>query len=1199
MLMLNRFSCFLFVFLWTLSSFPLSASEPAEAFLEALRERRMHDMALDYLDRAEKNPLVDQEIRERLDLERGLTLIQGAAYQGDFAIRESMLDDAQTYLDKFIRTRQGHPKVTSAQSQLANLLEQRATMKVEKANSPSGSGDKSKLLNEANELYTKAYASFRRMQNDLKERLEELPPTLDPAKDKEKIALRDELRKEFLQAKLVSAVIKEEQAECYPEDSQERKDALNQAVTEFGKVYEDYRQRLAGLYAFMYQGRCFQKLGKLKEALANYVDLLDQPDSPDAFRVLKTKVLVMAMECWMDPSQKKHAEAIQQATEWVKKIRPNEQSNEQWLQVRFLLATASRDYADIIKKTKPGDPQIRGLISDAKKQCSTISRFPGPYQDPAKKLLAELGGRKVNEGEEGKEPTNFVEAKDAGKDAIDAVEVAKRVLELIPARIAQEKDAEIKADLQKQVDEAKQTLATGRSKALDNFRLAMKFVEPDTPLAEVNAVRYYLCYLYYENSDYFSAAMLGEFLARRYPSATGARQCAKIAMASFIKLYAEDQTGDKSFESEHTIGIARYITETWPDQPEAEDAFNTLIPFMIKAGDLEAAQAFMEQIPVDSDRRGQAELTTGQAMWAAYLKGMRAIRKSEKGEDVDEELKTTEELNALKGKAQEVLAAGVERMKQNEKVNPTVLTAGLSLAQIYVDTDQAQSAVTQLEDAKIGPLVLIRKNAGGATEAITQEVLKTALRAYIASLESAEDGAAVNAKAKGIMEELKAATGDDQKGQEKLVGIYISLAQDLKDQISLLESEDAKTKLTTGFESFLDEVFASTKELSVMNWVAQTFGAMAEGLNTGTALSPAAKKYFDKSISTYDKMLADGSLSDSLKIQLRMKKASSLAQISEYEKAVEIFETILKENNMMLEVQARAADVYMQWGKLAKDNEIYKKAVLGDKLDAEKKPTIWGLIKLSKIAVRHKYMEQFYDARRKLAECHLAMAQNAQGADQTKYFDLAKKDIITTQNAYRDLGGDESFEQFNKLYKSIQGKAGEKVTGLEKKETLVAVVELPEEAPEQTEDKSETPKESEEEDEPATPPLSPTMQYVLLGSICGVGLIAVVAGIIIGGGKKKRKSSAVHGATETEEPDFSKHVPKARGGSGGSGGEVNFSGIGEAVDQAKTKKPAAKKPAAKSSRPAAQKPAGEKPAGDAAPRRVPKRVPKQKPGNDG
>ena len=227
------------------------------------------------------------------------------------------------------------------------------------------------------------------------------------------------------------------------------------------------------------------------------------------------------------------------------------------------------------------------------------------------------------------------------------------------------------------------------------------------------------------------------------------------------------------------------------------------------------------------------------------------------------------------------------------------------------------------------------------------------------------------------------------------------------------------------------------------------------------------------------------------------------------------------------------------------------------------------------------------------------MAQNAQGADQTKYFDLAKKDIITTQNAYRDLGGDESFEQFNKLYKSIQGKAGEKVTGLEKKETLVAVVELPEEAPEQTEDKSETPKESEEEDEPATPPLSPTMQYVMLGSICGVGLIAVVAGIIIGGGKKKRKSSAVHGATETEEPDFSKHVPKARGGSGGSGGEINFSGIGEAVAQSKTKKPAAKKPAAKSSRPATQKPAGEKPAGDAAPRRVPKRVPKQKPGNDG
>ena len=1190
MLMLNRCICFLIISCAAFAPQMLAAAEPAEAFLEALRERRMHDMALEYLDGAEKNPLIGQDIRERIDLERALTLIQGAAYQGDFAIRESMLDDAQTYLDKFIRTRQGHPKVTSAQSQLANLLEQRATMKVEKANSPSGSSSKAKLLAEANDLYDKAYTSFRRMQNELKERLEELPPTLDPAKDKEKIALRDELRKEFLQAKLVSAVIKEEQAECFADDSKERKELLNQAVAEFGKVYQDYRQRLAGLYAYMYQGRCYQKLGKLKEALANYVDLLDQPDSPDAFRVLKTKVLVMAMECWTDPAQKKHAEAIQQATEWLKKIRPNEQSNEQWLQVRFLLATASRDYADIIKKTKPGDPQVRALISDAKKQCSAISRFPGTYQDPAKKLLAELGGRKVDEGTEGKEPTNFVEAKAAGKDAIDAVEVAKRVLELIPARIAQEKDAKIKADLQKQVEEAKQTLATGRSKALDSFRLAMKFVEADTPLAEVNAVRYYLCYLYYENNDLYSAAMLGEFLARRYPSATGARQCAKIAMASYIKLYSEEQSEDKAFESDHTIRIAEFITETWPDQPEAEDAFNTLIPFMIKAGDLEKAQAFMEQIPADSKRRGQAELTTGQAMWAAYLKGMRAIRKSEKGEDVDEELKTPEELNALKGKAQEVLAAGVERMKKSEQLNPTVVTAGLSLAQIYVDTDQAAAAVTLLEDPKVGPLSLVRKDAAGVTDPIKQETLKTSLRAYIASLESAEDGAAVNAKAKGIMDELKAATGDDAEGQEKLVAIYISLAQDLKDQISLLESEDAKTRLTAGFESFLNEVFASTKELSVMNWVAETFGAMGEGLNTGTALSPAAKKYFDKSISTYDKMLSDASLSDSLKIQLNMKKASSLAQISEYQQAVDIFEKILKENNMMLEVQARAAEAYQAWGKAASDNEIFKKAVVGDKVNAENKATIWGWIKLANIAVRNKYMEQFYDARRKLAECHLAMALNSQGADQKKYFDLAKKDIISTQNSYRNLGGDESFEEFNKLYKSIQGKAGEKVTGLEKKETLVAVVELTPDEPDETESATKTAPQDTEPEEPAKPPLSPMMQYILLGSICGVGLIAVVAGIIISGGKKKRKTGPLRTVSEAPEPDFSKHVPKDRGATDVIGPQINLGGNEGASAQPQIRKTAAKK----------QPPsAGEQPAPSAAPRRAPKRVPKQKPGNDG
>jgi hypothetical protein len=70
------------------------------------------------------------------------------------------------------------------------------------------------------------------------------------------------------------------------------------------------------------------------------------------------------------------------------------------------------------------------------------------------------------------------------------------------------------------------------------------------------------------------------------------------------------------------IGIASYVTQKWPDQEEAVEALNTLIPFMIQAGDLDAAERYLTEIPEDSPKRGDAEIKTGQAMWSAYLRGM-------------------------------------------------------------------------------------------------------------------------------------------------------------------------------------------------------------------------------------------------------------------------------------------------------------------------------------------------------------------------------------------------------------------------------------------------------------------------------------------------------------------------------------------------------------------------------------------------
>src|SRR5439155_6728533 len=176
-----------------------------------------------------------------------------------------------------------------------------------------------------------------------------------------------------------------------------------------------------------------------------------------------------------------------------------------------------------------------------------------------------------------------------------------------------------KEALQKELSEAKTTASKGRSDAKHFCRLALKLADSETDINDLNLVRYLLCYLLYSERSYYDAIVIGDFLAKRFPDSQGARQCAKIALASYVNLYSESDSEDKDFEAQQIAAMADYIVKKWPDQPEADEALNTLIPFMIRAKKLDQAQEYLAKIPTDSPQRGTAELRTGQALWASYL----------------------------------------------------------------------------------------------------------------------------------------------------------------------------------------------------------------------------------------------------------------------------------------------------------------------------------------------------------------------------------------------------------------------------------------------------------------------------------------------------------------------------------------------------------------------------------------------------
>lgn len=1019
-----------------------SAHEPAQAFLDGLRERNYFDIALDYLASAEKDPSISDSFKETILYEKGTTLVQGAKLQRDSALREQQLDEAQKTLQQFITAKPQHLYAIAARSQLGNVIVERARNRVEKSKKVTAA-EKATLQKQARDLYEQGGKVFTALVEELRTKLKSYPSpsALDEKKDAKRIEERDRYRMDFLQAQLLAAATTEEIADTMAKDSKEWTQTLTAAADAYKKIYEDYRKWIAGQYARMYQARCLQKLGKHKEASTFLNELLANDDKDEAFRKLRLKAMALAVESWM--AQQIYPEITERAAKMVESARPSEERTDDMLLIRLTVAKACKAYADQLKAKNQRDPQIRKLLRDGRAYVTFLTRFPNDYQEAARRLLPEFAGGDVETAAR-PDPKTFAEAKNAAKDAIDGMQTANLLLKTLPARLATLKPAD-RNELQKQLDEAKQNAAKGQSDAMHFCRLALKLADGETNIDDLNLVRYLLCYLLYSEKSYYDAIVIGDFQAKRYPDSQGARQCAKIVLASYVNLYGESDDDDKEYETRQIAATADYIVKKWPDQPEADEALNTLIPFMIRAGKLDQAQAYLAKIPTDSPQRGTAELKMGQALWADYLSTSKQIRDWENGVQPLPEgadlASQKRELDELKSKARQTLADGVERMRKSGETSKVLATAVLSLAQIYVDTSEAGKAIELLEDPKIGVLTLVKNNDPAVSdEGIVEETYKTTLRAYISSLAGKVDAAATMEKARGVMEALKAHLAKTADGQQTLVKIFVALARDLQRQMEIADAEAKKT-LGVGFESFLKEVAADATELNVMNWVGDTYLGMGESFGTSLKnLTPQAKGYFVKAAEMYQKILDKGKseasfLPAQMATSVRIKLARAKKFVGDYIAAANMLESILKASPTVLPAQIEAARLYQDWGATGKNqHENYVRAIVGARPDKSKndKNTIWGWGEIARMTANNpQFREQFYDARYNLALCRYQYAL-AQGdaKEKTKQLKLAKSDIALTAGLYPDLGGDEKKRQYDNLLKNIQKSLGEPTDGL-------------------------------------------------------------------------------------------------------------------------------------------------------------------------
>lgn len=994
-----------------------NADEPARAFLAGLRARGYQDVALDYLEQMETSRLAPAELKAVLPYERALILVEVSRAQRDINDRFAYLDQAQQLLAKFIATQGSHPKAHAARSQLGNLVVERARIKVEQAKSSGASG----LLAEARKLYDQAFEQFSKLQAAIAGQLDQIPKVLDTT-DRQQSQLaqrRTQLRADSLQIELLLAAIREEMADTFSNDSKQKRELLAEAADLYDGIYKKYRSRLAGLYARMYQGRCNHRLGKTKDALGYYGELLDQPNQPKELRTLKTKTLRLAMESWLAPQEQKYVEAIKRGSEWLLTVPREDLRQPDLLAIRFSLARAYKMQADELERRKPRNAQaIAVSIETGLQHAQFVASEPGELKEDAEALVVSLGGRR--RAEEPSEPQSFAKAAELGKRFLDAVGPATQQVATVQSQLIKAKGS-ARESLLGELEQANADVESARQSAFQMYRLAMQFADRDTPPSELNLVRYFVCYLYYLNRQYYEAALVGDFVSQRFPESAGARQCAKISVASYLAILdaaSEPTTAEPGvrFEIDRLMKTARLLATRWPESSETTETLATLVPVMVNAGAVREAAELTRNIPETALQRGPAELVAGQALWAAHLEAMRP------GEDPDQVSRVTQTDDsppntaaALADEAIELLSAGFGRLTDSPTVNAYNATALLSLAQAYVKASEFVKAVEVLEHDQLGPMTLVdEKHQAAKNPLFVEETYRTALQAYVGSMD--HDRQQVMPKAKQAMVGLRTAIGDDPIGQQRMLSVYGNLAKSVERQMESA-SPEGKQQLSAVFEAFLQELGSGSSEVGVLHWVAETFASLGAGFDDDQRTVQAdARRYYERSIEAFENLLQLPTLGDGLATQVRARLAGVKADNRDFSSALSELETILEAKPNAINLQVQAARTLQRWAE--SDPTKYDEAIAGT---GGPEGVIWGWGKIASATMQHKaFRDTFYQARYETVRCLFQQALSETGDRRNSLMSSAAQSVKRTMQLYPTLGGGEWTQKYEELLDDIR-----------------------------------------------------------------------------------------------------------------------------------------------------------------------------------
>lgn len=1009
---------FALVFLAVLSLLTsrLSAAEPYLEFVEGLRQREYFDTAMEYLEWAETRSDLPADVKVVIPFEKAETLIQLSKLQRNPEAANATLSRAQAFLEQFLKANPEHPKAAKANSDAANVLVGKGKVAILQAKSPSNANKRPELLKEAKANFEQARKLFQDAATKYDKEWQGYGAFVDAAKEPEKKEAKDAAERMKIRAELDVGIVQYEQAQAYEKDDPKYQSELKEASEKFELIHQKHRSQVAGLYARMYQGKCFEEQGDLQKALGLYGELLSHNPESATMKNLQAQVTHFKLICLNSDKKADYTLVDKLAQEWIK-ANPTMVRTRYGTGIRYEQARALENMAKA-RELKPEEK--KKIQAEALAAARIVNRAGGEFRDPSQAMITRLMAALNRDGSD---PKDFDTAYGMARELVNKIKEVKDA-------IKGAKDPEETKKLQKAFEDHLEETAR-----LLNMALSLR--KSDTKLKEVNMCRFSLCYVYYEQRRSYEAAVLGEFVARRYAEdkddemGSIPAEAAYLAMAAYAQAYNARGNTDKKTDIQKMIGISEFIVAKWPGTPKAIDALVMLGQMYIQIKDFVKAAETLEKVPADSGAYLKVQLMLGQALWEATIEGLNKP---------EAERPPAATLAGYQTKAQDVLKKAIAtlepKLAENEPLTDELASARLTLAQMANQTTQYAEAIKLLETDKRSVVSAIamkegeqRPPSGVKSGKFAQEVYKQILRAYIGlqNLDNAQ-------KAMTELEKIAAGQGQD------ILPIYIALGRQFKEELDRLakSNPDQHQTVLKSFESFLSKMLEKKEgqNYNSLAWI----GAMYVSLGEGTADKATAAKYFAQGSTAYGDLIAKAGSDPAFctQQQLLAAKAQLVAckrKAGEFDVAVEMLKELLKLRNNAIDTQTEACYVYQDWAASGQTDspKQWEVAMLGDAaMPAKSRIGMWGWAELSNRLKQSpeaaKYIEPYLEARYNIALCRYNSAKDLNGPKKLEGLSRATTEIQRT--AMQTNFDDKQYARFNGLYREIEEAMGKVPTDL-------------------------------------------------------------------------------------------------------------------------------------------------------------------------